>query len=72
MILVQTEMGSQEEELDLLASSLSELKYLNPEAEFPVVEETVKKIQADLVQAKLVGFVFQRKTEFEILTFQMF
>lgn len=61
LTLVQTEMGSQEEELDLLASSLSELKYLNPEAEFPVVEETVKKIQADLVQAKQVGSVFQKR-----------
>ena len=48
-------MGSQEDELELLNSSLSELKYLNPGAEFPVVEEAVKKVQADIVQAKQVN-----------------
>ena len=49
-------MSSREPELTLLATTVEELRSMNPGAALPVVEEAVQRVEANIVQAKQVNF----------------
>ena len=52
---VQDEAASRENELQVLAATVAELRSFNPDEPIPVAEETFKKVEADFVEAKQVG-----------------
>ncbi|XP_022095661.1 nesprin-1-like [Acanthaster planci] len=48
----KTDVSSREAELTLLASTVQELRSLNPGAAIPVAEEAVQRVEANITQAK--------------------